>query len=428
MHSYRFFTLLSAFSVFTLLFAATSAQADKPVGEQAAEPAVKQAAEEQKEVSPLKVSGFISTTLYAQDRAFSPSAGQGAWFPAVGPRGDDQWLFDGDIRSTRLTLSHTGPKLEVLDLSGLVQIDFFGGQGASALTGDEQPIPRLRLAYVDAKLGKLTIRVGQDWSPLLGNTAKSLCHIAFPLGYGSGGKLGWRYPGIFLKYLITDADAPVVAKMDFAIMRGSWSGLAGQQGLPQAELRFDVGSAKKAKTKWNLYLAGHVDQKDMNGTALNEEDTDTLTGYAGQVGAMLKTGRLLLHGNAYYGRAIGQQFGHLLQLGDIRGWGGWAQIGVDIVDGLTAYVFYGVSDPDDTDIANALLMDGDGNWVADASAKERNQQIAVAIHYTIESLVVGMEYFRADLDHVTVDSAASSDFQRGTAEGQQVSLNVLYKF
>ena len=38
---------------------------------------------------------------------------------------------------------------------------------------------------------------------MFGETPVSLTHIAFPLGYGASGKIGWRFPGIFLYHDLT---------------------------------------------------------------------------------------------------------------------------------------------------------------------------------------------------------------------------------
>ena len=371
---------------------------------------------------PVKVSGFVNATIYAQDRAFAPSNGQGAWFPVAEPRGSDPWFFDGDVRNTRLRVSYDGPTLKGIKLDSVVEADFFGGFANNKHTGDEQPMPRLRLAYVGIKFWRLQVRLGQDWSPLFGNTPRSLSHVAFPLGYGSGGKIGWRYPGIFTTLTLTDSASPVLAQARLAVMRGSWSDMAGQAGIPQIEARFDLGSGAGSTVKWNTYLVGHYDQKDISGPGKSSAD-DKMHGYAGEFGASLAAHGLLLHGNIYVGRAIGQQFGQLLQLGDIRGWGGWAQAGYNITKDLAVFVFYGIADPDDDDIASGLVPE-DGQQLA--KARLRNQQLAVAVHYAIGPLTLGLEYFRADLDHLTVDAGGNAD--RDHIAGQQISFNTLFKF
>src|SRR5256885_2989102 len=40
--------------------------------------------------------------------------------------------------------------------------------------GDEQPQMRIRFAYVDLSNGRTTVRIGQYWSPLFGETPVSL--------------------------------------------------------------------------------------------------------------------------------------------------------------------------------------------------------------------------------------------------------------
>ena len=149
----------------------------------------------------LTLKGFVSFTAFAQDQNFNFGNGQNAEYPTPPNCEVDCWFGGGDVRNTRLTLVFDGPKIGGNWKAGAtVEMDFFGGFGASPNSAfiEAQPVPRLRLGYINITNGSTTIQLGQQWTPLFGNTAVSLSHIAFPLGYGSAGDIGWRFPGIFV--------------------------------------------------------------------------------------------------------------------------------------------------------------------------------------------------------------------------------------
>ncbi len=122
----------------------------------------------------LTLKGFISATAFAQNQNTTFGNGQNAEFPAGAQCEVDCWFGGGDIRNTRLTLAFDGPKLfGDWKGGGTVEMDFFGGFANptnSAFEG-EQPVPRLRLGYLQLTNGSTTIQFGQNWSPLFGNTA-----------------------------------------------------------------------------------------------------------------------------------------------------------------------------------------------------------------------------------------------------------------
>src|SRR2546426_1056103 len=126
---------------------------------------------------------------------------------------------------------------------------------------------RIRFAFVDLTNGRTTIRIGQYWAPMFGETPVSLTHLAFPVGYGTGGKIGWRYPGIFLYHDLT-VGKPVNVQLQLAAMKGSGPPGAGSDatngigngeasGLPQLEALLNF-SKRSAKLIWSGYVVGHL--------------------------------------------------------------------------------------------------------------------------------------------------------------------------
>jgi len=365
----------------------------------------------------LTIKGFISVSLFAQNQNFGFGNGQNAEFPLPPEFTTDEWFLDGDVRNTRLTLSFAGPEIKDKEfkVGGTVEVDFFGGFNGTGPFSDEQETPRLRLAYLDVVRGHTTIRLGQAWSPLFGNVPKSLTHVAFPLGYGSAGTVGWRFPGLFVYHTLSGADAKVNRKLTFAVFRGSWngpgnnlnSGSAGNASWgPQVELRYDVSGKTASGGSWGTYVVGHWDQKDLSGANATAPN-DTLDGTAFAVGASWSQGSFSLQGNAYYGEAIGQQFGHITQFGDISGWGAWIQPGVKFKTNWSWYLFYGLDDPDDADV------------LAAGQSRLKNQQIATSVQYAIGPYAIGAEWL-----HATLTSGAAAI----ETDGDQLSLSAMYKF
>jgi hypothetical protein len=361
----------------------------------------------------LTIKGFMIASLYAQDANFAFGNGQNAEF-ATSEFSTDKWTLGGDVRNTRLTLDWKGPEVEGFGVGGLLEADFFGGLAGGGFT-DEQPLPRLRLAYVDVIKGATTFRIGQMWSPMFGNVAASPTHVAFPLGYGAAGDVGWRYPGLFVYHNVND-----MTKLTFAAMRGSWNdgavpfgNGAGEAGTPQFEARVDFSGKNAAGGAWGLYLVGHYDQKDCNlagdtatanvcGTGYTSKSLD---GTAVELGAKYSQGAFSLQGNAYQGTAIGQQFGHITQFGDISGWGGWVQAGFKFNPKWSGYVFYGLDDPKDSDV------------LASGNSRLKNEQIALSTMYSTGPYVFGIEWLRNKLTTSSTDVTAN-----------QISFSGWYKF
>src|SRR2546428_6310726 len=148
----------------------------------------------------LTISGFISATFF-NDRGVFGGFGQGQnaeWASNVQP-GPNQGFTDGDVRNTRFRLEFAAgaPVMGKWTPKGVIEADFFGAFNGAPPFGDEQPQLRARLLYADLTDGRSTLRIGQYWSPMFAEIPVSLTHIAFPLGLGATGMIGWRFPGIF---------------------------------------------------------------------------------------------------------------------------------------------------------------------------------------------------------------------------------------
>src|SRR5436190_21819863 len=178
----------------------------------------------------LTIGGFISATLF-NDRGLFSSFGQGqnaeiAAAPANQP-GPNRGIFDGDVRNTRLNFTFNAPAvMGKWAPRATIEADFFGAFNGAPPFGDEQSQFRIRHAFVDLSNGRTTLRIGQFWAPLFNTDIPvSLTHIAFPVGLGSGGVIGWRFPGVFLYHDLT-AGKPVNVQLQLAAYKGSGPAVA----------------------------------------------------------------------------------------------------------------------------------------------------------------------------------------------------------
>jgi len=365
----------------------------------------------------LTIKGFVIGSLYAQDTNFTFGNGQNAEFPSS-DFARNSWILSGDVRNTRITMGFNGPEVAGAKVGGVLEADFFGGFNGAGAFSDEQPVPRLRLAYADIVKGNTTIRVGQAWSPLFGNVPVSPTHVAFPLGYGSAGDVGWRFPGLFIYQNMGSM------KLTLAAMRGSWSAppstlesqSAGESGTPQFEARLDFSG--KA---FSAYLVGHYDQKDCRGTGTTPTacagngTKNTMDGTAVEVGAKFTAGAFSFQGNVYQGDNIGQQFGAITQFGKISSWGGWAQASVKMGPKWSGHLFYGMEDPKDQDVIDS------GN------KRVKNEQVAASLMYSTGPYVFGLEWMNTKLTNGALNTD-TGNIDTSSIKGNQISASVWYKF
>jgi len=356
----------------------------------------------------LTIHGFVDATAFLQNQNFTFGNGQNAEFPAGTETKTDRWFLDGDVRNTRLTLGFNGPKLDNdMKVGATVEADFFGGFNGAGAFSNAQATPRLRLAYVDLVRGNTTFRIGQGWAPLFGNVPVSYSHIAFPLGYGSTGFVGWRFPGLFIYHNLSPT-----TKFTLGVMRNTWSTgpnlvdsqSAGQAStLPQVEARFDFGGKG-----WSTYVVGHWDKKDLSGAGIQHSGNDSLTGWAGEFGAKATSGPFMIQGNIYTGKAIGQQFGQISQFGDIKSWGLWGQAGYNFTKRWSGYLFAGYEKPKKEDVL-----------AASANGRIKNQAAAASLMYNQGPYGFNLEWLH---DSVTTGAAEVK------TNGDQLAASVIYKF
>jgi len=375
----------------------------------------------------LTISGFINASFF-NDRGVFGGFGQGqnSEFAAQAQPGVNQGFTDGDVRNTRINFTfNAGPVLGKWTPKGVIEADFFGAFNGAPPFGDEQPQLRGRLLYADLTNGRSTLRIGQYWAPLFAEVPVSLTHIAFPLGLGSAGMIGWRFPGIFWYQDLSAAGKSMTAQLQVAVMKGSGPvettspidvaqgiGNGEASGLPQLEARLNVINRSKNLT-WSVYVVGHVDWKDTTG---NGAGGSNITGSGVELGGSVAPGHLTVHGNFYTGKGLGQQFGHISpsvaaaattrQQARIKGLGGWAQAGYDFTPHWSLWAFYGLDQPDY------------GTFFTETGAvlpRQLNHDGDALVRFRAGRYAIGLEYFWA-----------VTDWNTGVRTADQLALSMLY--
>jgi hypothetical protein len=359
----------------------------------------------------LTISGFINATWYVNNGIFAFGNGQNAEWAAAAQPATDKTYLAGDVRNTRINFTFSGsPVLGTWSPRATLEADFFGAFNGAPPFGDEQPQMRIRFAYADLTNGRTTIRIGQFWSPMFGEVPVSVTHVAFPLGYGATGMIGWRFPGIFL-YHDLNPGKPTTMQLVLAALEGSGSDVGGGIGqgeasaMPQLEARLNF-THRKTNFSWSGYVVGHIDWKDTSAVGV---ETDNVTGSGVEVGGNVTSGKFTIHGNVYTGKNLGQQFAHISQqvtaAGEIKGSGAWVQGGYEFTPHFGAWLFYGLDDPKEADSPG---LTGD--------FRAKNEDLSGMLRFRAGRYQLGVELFHANTTWAT----------SGKQKATQVALSVMY--
>jgi hypothetical protein len=370
----------------------------------------------------LAFHGFIDATAFSQSRSYTFGNGQNAEYPVPGSGGS---LSGVDIRNTRFMVDLTGAKVAGDWTGGAhLEMDFFGGNNGTGAYAQQQPIPRLRQAYMvlsNPTTGS-TIKIGQQWDLMfpLDDLPDSLSHIAFPLGYGAG-VIGWRFPGITWQQDLNHGSTGPAWQLSVGAFEGSWNGpgsttnylTAGNAGFrPQLEAKLRV----EQKGQWMLFAAAHYSQIDLAGVGGQEptpvERSFTSTAY--ELGGSWTPGQWIFKSVLYKGNGIGQIFGDLSQFGDIADTGGFGSVGYRFTPNWSANATYAMSKPDTKDVTTWL---GHGS-----TGLLKSRQVAGNIQYSVGDYAFALEWIHNMLNTTT------NGINRTSTSGNQVDLSAFYKF
>jgi hypothetical protein len=431
----------------------------------------------------LAVKGFVSGSISMQDGA--SAAGNYNLFLFNSTRGSNgDWMYGGDVRQSQLKFFITGPTLIGAVPTAGFDFDMLGGQqiqsapgliappiqvlapgmpdamgmpgaprpvtiggwptGTSA-QGDENILPRVRLAYLELNWGggEDILRIGQFHNLIVPMIPASLGHIGAPLGYGAG-QLGWRAPGITYQHTFKLSDTTSLAA-SIQLNRNNWADNVGAcpgsgsplqvdappvqssrtnnclphgvsfaeaSGLPQIQARLMLSGPPKpspfplyAPNAWQLHVVGVWDQKDASGFGLDPEAgatyKDKLTTTIVSAGFKATLGPVLVAGHGWYGKNAGSLFGHIFatqhpQAGDINGFGAWGQVGFSLTPQLGLWAFGGIDKPNKADILKTM-----GNYYT------QNVQLCAMASFVAGPLAFSLEYMRIMSDFTTSAIPAS---------------------
>lgn len=354
-----------------------------------------------KPIIKTSLNGVITASSFYQDGTFGMGDGSITMWANPSQPTDKQNQFGGDLRKTWIILKATAFNLpDNWTASGRVEFDFLGGMSGQGGFADENLTPRLRIGYIELFKNSTRIRIGQAWTPMVANFPVSVTHFA--MGYGAAGGIGFRNPGFFLYQHLNGKNSKTKLRLDAAVFRGSWTGGAGEPdgrdageiGIPQTEIGLFLENNSK-KMKWEINAVAHYDEKELyNATT---EKYNTLRGRAIQLGTKITYDKLSLQGNTYWGQAIAQSWGNLLQFGDIQGNGAWGQIGYKFNKRIGAWFMYGYDNPNDGDVLKTIS----GN------SRLNNQIYVPMIKYDLGPLSLAIEWFRAETKWNVISNGVS---------------------
>lgn len=380
------------------------------------------AAAKKKDPPTIKFAGFVSTAAFWQDDHFFFGNGVDAELP-LPPGGSSNTHSGVDVRNTRLWMTINGPTLSNgWSTDGRVEGDFFGGFNGSSPYSSSQETPRLRQAFfkLTSPSGRTSFTIGQQWELVfpIKSVPKSMTHIAFPLGFGTG-MIGWRYPGIVWHQALTDpkASGPKWG-LDVGAFSGQWNGpgsntnfdTAANVGFrPQLEARLNVGDGS-----WDVYGVGYYSSENLGDLPPGAPSHSTLTSWVAEVGTAWHPGPWSLVGAVYTGKAIGQLFGGMAQFGDIKDQGGYVQGGYSFAQHWGVYASYAMDKPNTDDVIR---------WMSyGSSGRLKGQQAAVDLTYTNGPFGFGVEWVHAILEVTT------NGVNRQTNVGNQLSVGGIFHF
>ena len=277
----------------------------------------------------------------------------------------------------------------------------------------------------------------------------SLSHVCSALNSGAGA-VGWRRPGVF-GYHVFGSRSGLNLEVDWEVGRANWAdsgktsassdangigqsyagnggdpygfNLGEASGLPAVEARVVIADG----TLLQAFVAGHYSKVDRSGFGAVSGDTGTqdLLVLAGSGGAKAVIGPATLAGAAYAGRNPAPLGGAFLQFqgnsaGNVAAYGGWAQVGLDLIGGFSAWAFAGFEKLDEKQAIAAKFT------------KLRNVNTTLVLRYRLGDYAVSAEWVRLRTRlHVYASSTVSEADARaigGDFTGNQWLLTANYSF
>jgi hypothetical protein len=315
--------------------------------------------------------GLVLVNAFANSDAFNNS--DVPQFVIPQPGGEPQSAAGGTMRQSRVTASALVPAFAGGQLTGELDVDFFGGQQPST-GGRTFPLLRLRRAFAEYTRGAWNVFVGQESPPIVEINPSSLASIGVPEFAGAGNLWLW-IPQVRVGATLAEAGkvrlgiegtvlAPTSGDAQTAFF--TQPDVAERTSRPylQGRLRARWGDGE---TQGEINLGGHYGWLEVGGERVSSQ------ALAASIWTPLTRG-VELRGEAYTGQAlaglggggIGQNFGRDSTV--VSTTGGWVQLNARPTGAWEIGAGVALDDPDDADLDPAtqrlrnFAVEGHASW------------------------------------------------------------------
>jgi hypothetical protein len=347
-----------------------------------------------------------------------------------------------DIRQSRFNFSVAGPKVLHATPKAVLEIDLFGLNSPGGY-GEVSVYSRVRLAYAELAWHHDVLRLGQD-NELILFTPESMGHMAFPVTYFNG-MLGWREPGFgyFHTFPIDSSKLELAAQ----VIKSDWQNPADFGSATTQDLDLDYGQLSgypgvEGRIKYSsehvtAFVAGHFNHVAgtqaanllIPPTTIPSRDWDVAAGVAG---VKVTGGGFWLSASAYGGKNLGPLLGNLLQFpitNDIAEWGGWTQVGYEVIKHLSLSAVGGLARPNEGDLEKSLS--GCGPKTFACSVRAQSSMVGGMVRYQIKGFMFGPEYYHVvakNIDQNGNGVASGAKAVDGVIDANQFMLSGFYQF
>ncbi|MEA3408809.1 MAG: porin [Candidatus Eisenbacteria bacterium] len=333
--------------------------------------------------------------------------------------GEEDDEFNMTAKQTRFGVKFNGGGTDAVDMSGVIEFDFYGG-GA-----ENKPNPMLRKAYMLFKTSAVDILAGQTSDVISPIVPTTLNYIVM----WKSGDIGYRRPQIRLTKAVAVADN---AKLKFAVSANRSMGRdknGGETvGMPSFQGRVAVGTK----------IMGQAMEFGVSGLMGREEaihaDTETIYELDSSVVAVdvtLPLGDMVaLKGQYFTGKnlsaylgGIGQGIATVQPEGDVyeelveieaSGW--WAQLTVKPVENWQFNVGAGWDDPEIDDLVVGEMLDKNTTYFGNA------------IWTVTPSAAVGVEYTMIETEYRFQEEEERAEVSNESYQNSRLQLSFMYKF
>ena len=309
---------------------------------------------------------------------------------------------DFNPRDTRLGFS-ASHAVESWQGKGVVELDFYGSNSGDSL------IPRMRLAYADLSNKDMgtSVRVGQDWTPVL-----QLNPSTIDFGVLSAtGNLWWRRPQLTLRQNVGGLQFLVSA------MQARRQSTASKTDMP-----WILG-----RVAYSFDAAGGKHMVAVDGGYQHDKDqyNDGIDRALGGLEVKFDFSPILLKGEFWYGQGIGGDFlrydldTYTSSDGDTKAWkgmGGWVDLTWKIMPKWSVTAGIGIDNPENGGYKAGSLSNPNGQFTL-------SRNIYANTWYTLgPDVKVGFEVMDLVAEREKVNNSNYKD------KGQRYTMSLYYGF